>query len=1041
MIGSSGWGHPPATTTGPSPGRNLPRARGLLWLLAVILICPPAIQGQMLSISDATVMEGDDGTRHAEFTVSVSGITPLRITVDYMTADGSATVADGDYQPKSDTLTFENLLPQTVSVVIYGDVKAEPDEMFYLNLSNVTNAVIADGQGQGTIENDDPLPELSIDDVTMMEGNVGIRDAMFTVTLTGVFSETVTVSYATADGTAMVVDNDYQQKADTLTFQPSGSPAQTMPVTVKVNGDLSVEPDETFFVDLSNPVNAVITDARGTGTIQNDDELPELTIGDAMMDEGDVGTTEASLTVTLTGAVSEPVTVSFATEDGTATVADDDYQPVSSETLTFKPDGLLTRTQDLPVHVNGDTNVEPDETFFVNLSGDPDRVTIVDGQGTVTIKNDDEESQLRLTSALSIMENATVAVVTVERVGAGSSAARLTVTADSGTAEAGVDFTAVSGVLKWDAREAGPRSIEVPITDDNIQEDDETVVLRLTEPTGATLDSPAELELVIVDDDTPMALKQDDGSKERTAGANEEIELEVHALRADGTPIQGVTVSWTLEEGDAELLDGEETLTDAGGIATQHVRLGAMPGTVLVTAEIQDTDNTVSFEIEIEGALVDIPDVELSPGEASVATVLDQSCAVATGEFSELCDYIFLLEDSADQAEVLAELTPDEVAAQATASQGSPQVQVRNLSSRLAALRGGATSGRALDQLAFQLRGQTLGVGRARAPVAKRWAGQQRDWLAGALDRMPAAEQEEEGSGGGGGQRPAGGSRLGLFVSGKISIGDRPTSEREAGFDFETLGLTAGLDYRFSEGLIGGLAVGYLDTDTETAGDGGRLDVRGYSLSAYGTYYAGDFFVEGVLGHGRNRYDQVRNVDLPQTFQGQSRFVARGSADGEQLSLSLGGGYEAAFGATAVGGFGRLTWVDAEIDALVERGAGPFNLRISDQTVESLQSEAGLDVAHAISLSWAVLSPTLRLSYLHEFRDDSRLIRGSFVEDATGVTFTVPTESPDRDFFKLSAGFTATFIRGRSAFLLYDRDLGREDLNVYAISLGLRLAL
>ncbi len=285
--------------------------------------------------------------------------------------------------------------------------------------------------------------------------------------------------------------------------------------------------------------------------------------------------------------------------------------------------------------------------------------------------------------------------------------------------------------------------------------------------------------------------------------------------------------------------------------------------------------------------------------------------------------------------------------------------------------------------------------------------------------------------------------KWGLFISGKISLGDRPTSERETGFDFETLGLTAGLDYSFSDRLIGGVALGYLDTATDLVDDGGTLDAQGYSLSTYGTYYAGDFYLEGVLSYGRNELDQVRNVDLPQPFQGQSRFIARGSADGQQLSFNLGVGYEAAFGATAVIGKGSLTWVDAEVDGFAERGAGPFNLRIGDQTIESLQSEARLDVTRAITVeSWGmVLHPVLGLAYLHEFEDDSRLIRGSFVEDLTGNTFFVPTESPDRDFFRLSAGFTMAWIRGRSAFLLYDKDLDRTDLNVYTISLGLRLGL
>ena len=992
-------------------------------------------QGQTIAIDDVTVVEGDTGTVEATFTVTRSGITPLQVTVDYATADGTALAADGDYRPTSGTLTFMGTRPETITVVIEGDTKREPDETFFVNLSNPQNATITNGQGQGTILDDDPLPMLSISDVMLPEGNVGTTDFSFNVTLSAESCEPVTVSYATADGTATAADNDYEPITGMLTFQPGES---TIPVTVSVNGDVRVEEDETFFVNLQNPDNAAIADGRATGTILNDDERPMLSISDALdVVEGDSGTRDATFDVTLSAVSNEVVTVSYATADGTAAAADSDYAP-DSDTLTFQP-GETTQTIAIPV--NGDTRVEPDETFFVDLSGVVNGEIDV-GRGTVTIV-DDDPGQLQFTSAPSVLESTGVAVVTVERVEADDVAARVTVVADTGTATAGEDFTAVSQVLEWGPGEIGLRQVEVPILDDNLQEDDETIDLRLSDPIGAILGAPAAVELVIVDDDTPMELEPD-GEPELTGEANQEIKLTVLALRSDGQPLAGVAVAWQLAEGDAELLDGDTTLTDADGVATQRVRLGATPGMVVVTAQIQDTEDAVSFEIEIEGALTDIPPAMLSPGEAALVEVLDESCAAATGDFSEACDYLFQLSDPADQAKVVEELTPEEASAQGTVSQTSPKVQVGNIGSRLAALRGGAAGLLAVDQLAFDFRGKSLGVGRVRAGLAK--YSQEREWLAASLDRAMAAEQQGGGGGSGdaqGNERDAADSRLGFFITGKISIGDRPTSAREEGFDFETLGLTAGVDYSFTNRLIGGVAIGYLDTATDIVDDGGKLDAQGYSLSTYGTYYAGDFYLEGVLSYGRNDYDQVRNIDLPQPFQGQSRYVARGSAEGRQLSLNLGAGYEAAFGATTIIGKASVSWTDVEIDGFAEQGAGPFNLRLGDQALESLESQARLDLTRAITVtSWRmVLHPVLGLAYLHEFENDSRVIRGSFVEDQTGNTFDVPTDAPDRDYFRLSAGFTFAFIRGRTAFLLYDRDLDRDDLNVYTISLGLRLGL
>jgi hypothetical protein len=118
------------------------------------------------------------------------------------------------------------------------------------------------------------VPAISISDVTVTEGNASTVDVLFTVSLSAATSVPVTVDYATADGTA-TMGTDYVATAGTLTFAP-GSTTQVVRVTV--NGDTSVEPDETVFVNLSNPANATLTDGQGVGTIRNDDSAAVATI-------------------------------------------------------------------------------------------------------------------------------------------------------------------------------------------------------------------------------------------------------------------------------------------------------------------------------------------------------------------------------------------------------------------------------------------------------------------------------------------------------------------------------------------------------------------------------------------------------------------------------------------------------------------------------------------------------------------------------------------------------------------------------------------
>ena len=148
-----------------------------------------------------------------------------------------------------------------------GDTVGEPDETFVVNLSSPSGAIIADAQGTGTIVNDDVVPTLSINDVSVTEGNSGTTAATFTVTLSAASTSPVTVTYATANGTA-TAGSDYTATGGTVTF-PAGSTTQTL--TVTVNGDTTVEPNETFFVNLSGAAGATIAEAQGIGTITNDD--------------------------------------------------------------------------------------------------------------------------------------------------------------------------------------------------------------------------------------------------------------------------------------------------------------------------------------------------------------------------------------------------------------------------------------------------------------------------------------------------------------------------------------------------------------------------------------------------------------------------------------------------------------------------------------------------------------------------------------------------------------------------------------------------
>ena len=229
---------------------------------------------------------------------------------------------------------------------------------------------------------------VSINDVTISEGNSGTQVATFTVTRSG-GTAAFAVNFATTDGTATVADNDYVAASGTLQF---GANENTKTISVTINGDTKVEANETFNVLLSNATNgATISDNQGVGTITNDDSATtpppaagSVSINDVTISEGNSGTKVATFTVTRSGGTAA-FAVNFATTDGTATVADNDYVAASG-TLQF---GANENTKTISVTINGDTKVEANETFNVLLSNATNGATISDNQGVGTITNDD----------------------------------------------------------------------------------------------------------------------------------------------------------------------------------------------------------------------------------------------------------------------------------------------------------------------------------------------------------------------------------------------------------------------------------------------------------------------------------------------------------------------------------------------------------------------------------------------------------------------------------------------------------------------------
>ena len=223
-------------------------------------------------------------------------------------------------------------------------------------------------------------PNITISDTRITEGNKGRKNAKFTVTLDDASNKTVTVNYATANGSAKA-GKDYRKTTGTLTFQPGQTQKK---INVPIFGDTIVEKNEKFQLNLSKPKNGKIKDKRGIANIRNDDKnQPLLSIGDAQITEGDRGKKQLKFDVTLNTKVKKRVEVNYATGDMTAKKGSD-YQQTKGK-LIFKPN---QRKKTITVPILGDTLNEDDEKFRVNLSR-PKNAKLRDKRGVGLIKDND----------------------------------------------------------------------------------------------------------------------------------------------------------------------------------------------------------------------------------------------------------------------------------------------------------------------------------------------------------------------------------------------------------------------------------------------------------------------------------------------------------------------------------------------------------------------------------------------------------------------------------------------------------------------------
>jgi hypothetical protein len=448
------------------------------------------------AIDDLRRAEGSTpGATNATLTIRLLSPLSKAASVDWATVSDSA-IAGQDFTSSSGTASFApGATTTTIAIPLTSDFTTETDETFFVALSNPTEVDIADGAAVVTIADDDGF---SITDVFITEGDSGIRNATFTVSLLTTLNTSVTVDYATADGTA-TAGADYTATSGTLSFAATQS---TRTFTVPITTDTTQEGNETFTVVLSNPSGgSSIARATATATILNEDGL---SAGDATVTEGDSGTTQVTVPVILNAPASGEVEVAWTTANGTAT-AGTDYVGASG-TLVF---AAGETSQNITVDVIGETVFEGNETFRIELS-DAKGASIVDHSATITINSNDTQPaptvsvyDTSLTEGGGTDTTAMVFTVALSR----TDAAPISVTyaVSDGTATAGADYVASSGTLTIPAGEQFA-TIAVPLIGNATIAGDRSFTVALDAPTGGATLGVAKATGTILEDDTRISI-------------------------------------------------------------------------------------------------------------------------------------------------------------------------------------------------------------------------------------------------------------------------------------------------------------------------------------------------------------------------------------------------------------------------------------------------------------------------------------------------------------------------------------------------------
>lgn len=538
----------------------------------------------------------------------------------------------------------------------------------------------------------------------------------------------------------------------------------------------------------------------------------------------------------------------------------------------------------------------------------------------------------------------------------------------------------------------------------------------------------------------PSVFAQANAGRDRSYADTDGRDGETVFLDGSGSSTNYTSYTWSINQGQVigtgrttsvRLPDGNYfvQLTATAGQVTSTDFVNIVVGNGTYLSEIDSlTRNRKSLAGALEDLCVGAFDLG-TPGNEGGVTL-----TAAEEDFQNRCFAVLGGEGTVESvSNIIEQLGAEEFSSFRTLSVVFAETQFQTVMDRLLALRAGARGGVSLAGLNLRNGDRTVDAGQLMSSLTPFFSG-------GASSDGP---------------EPGGllDNRLGLWMRGNYGEGEKGVTEANAGFDSDQWGITAGADYRFGASAVAGIAVGYgkADLDFNPIGRGG-IETKSVSVSAYGTAYLGNVYVDGVVSYLDADYHSSRHVAYEEE-DGFGDLVDQtflGNTGGKTLSAAVQAGYDFNFGAFTLAPSVGYNYVDVKIDAFTE-GNGQvlnpgfaFNLAFADQDYKSSTGSIGLRASYAINLPWGVLVPHFRGFLVREFEDELAAFNVRFASDPFQGTasesppIVIQSDAIDDSYLRLAVGASAQFKGDISGYFEYQRLEGYEAVDFHDFTVGLR---